>query len=518
MNRLRPLRRLAPLALAVAWACSDSDTPGDAGSTVDAAAPRPDATTTPDTGIHPDATTTDSGVVPDAGEPADTGVADTGTEPGDTGVGPGDTGAGDAGATAPTDPVIHTFSAAGHDRLFGALFDAQNNLVAVGVTSNTTTAADLETIVVRIRPDGTLDPTFGTNGVFRRNLAVGGTVETARGIVIQSDGRIVISAAVEQAGAADRREADVALLRLTRTGTVDASFGTAGVAIHDLGPGGAVGNGYVTDSPWGLALAPDDSLVVQGSRKNAARNDSDYVLVKFTSRGALDRNFGTGGIFELDIDNQNASSRNPTVLADGSILGAGYMTVAGVTTPVVFKVTPAGLADENFAARGVFNTTVLSSVTEAYAIVPQSNGSLVTAGYGREEANGTNDFLSLRFSATGMLDRSYGTNGVALVDIGGFADNCRDLVVLPDDRLVMAGNGRSSASNNEGALVVLTATGAPDRSFGPNGVRTYDLGGPADAFWDVARAPDGRLGVVGLRGALTANGNDDAVVLILPAP
>ncbi len=516
MNQLRPFRRLAPLALAVAWACSDSDTPGDAGTPLDATAaadaqPRPDATATPDSGV----TETDSGSPIDTGVETDAGeVADTGAGPTDTGAGPGD-----AGVTAPTDPVIHTFSAGGHDRLFGAIFDDQNNLLAVGVTSNGTISPDLESIVVRIRPDGTLDPTFGTNGVFRRNLVAGGTVETARGIVIQSDGRIVVSAAVDVPGATDAREADVALFRLTRTGTVDASFGTNGVAVHDFGPGAVSGNTYLTDAPWGLALADDDALILQGSRKNANRNDSDFMIVKFTERGALDRSFGVGGVFELDVDNANASSRVPTVLADGSILGAGYMTVAGVTTPVVFKVTPGGVLDETFGARGVFTTAVLSSVTETYAIVPQSTGDLVTAGYGREESTATNDFLSLRLSAAGVLDRNYGTNGAAVVDIGGggFADNCRDLVVLPDDRVVMVGNGRSSASNNEGALVVLTSSGAPDRSFGPNGVRTYDLGGPADAFWDVARAPDGRLGVVGLRGALTGNGNDDAVVLILPA-
>ena len=60
-------------------------------------------------------------------------------------------------------------------------------------------------------------------------------------------------------------------------------------------------------------------------------------------------------------------------------------------------------------------------------------------------------------------------------------------------------------------------TSVPAPIFGPRGRRVYDLGSPSDAFWDVARAADGRIAVVGLRGS-AAGGNDDAAVLLLPAP
>ena len=502
------LRRLIPTALLVSVslvACSDSDTPGDVG--------QPDASVSADAQARPDAAADSGSALPDAGDTMADATSPDVTSLDAAEVSPDAQPGPDAEAPR---PVVHVLSPTGHDRLFGAAFDADDGLIAVGVITTGTSSPDQETVVIRVRADGTLDPAFGSGGVFRRNLAVGGTGELARGVVVQSNGRIVVAASVEQAGAVDVRERDVALLGLTRTGTVDQSFGTEGLVILDLAAGAASGNTFVTDAPWGLARADDDSLVLMASRKHPQRADSDYTVVKLTPRGQLDRSFGVEGLFDLDIDNQNASARSVTVLPDGSIIGGGYMTSAGTVLPVVFKLDARGALDPGFGARGVFSTTVLSSVTEVYAVVPVGDG-LVTAGYGREAAMGTNDWVSLRLSGGGALDRGYGAQGAAVVDIGGFADNCRDLVALPDGRTLHVGNGRTSASDNDAAIVVLTSTGGLDRSFGPRGRRVYDLGSPSDAFWDVARAADGRVAVVGLRGS-AAGGNDDAAVLLLPAP
>ncbi len=54
-------------------------------------------------------------------------------------------------------------------------------------------------VVARLTTDGILDPTFGVGGVASINLVTAGTAETARGIAIQSDGKIVIAGALEAA-------------------------------------------------------------------------------------------------------------------------------------------------------------------------------------------------------------------------------------------------------------------------------------------------------------------------------
>ena len=73
--------------------------------------------------------------------------------------------------------------------------------------------------VLRYKPDGTLDDTFGTGGMVAMDIGPGwnrvGTSDRAVGVAVQADGRIVV------AGSSNDR---VAVARLTSTGALDQSF------------------------------------------------------------------------------------------------------------------------------------------------------------------------------------------------------------------------------------------------------------------------------------------------------
>jgi len=84
-------------------------------------------------------------------------------------------------------PVSETM----HDRFWGAAFDANDKLYAVGYVA--VSATDTAMLIARYNVDGTRDATFGNAGVVIQNLAVGaGLGEEARAIVLQSDGKIVV--------------------------------------------------------------------------------------------------------------------------------------------------------------------------------------------------------------------------------------------------------------------------------------------------------------------------------------
>ena len=52
--------------------------------------------------------------------------------------------------------------------------------------------------MARFNTDGTLDTTFGTDGIAKVNASVSrSTLEEARGVVVQSDGKIVIGGSAE---------------------------------------------------------------------------------------------------------------------------------------------------------------------------------------------------------------------------------------------------------------------------------------------------------------------------------
>ncbi|MEZ4406260.1 MAG: hypothetical protein R3A52_07285 [Polyangiales bacterium] len=447
-------------------------------------------------GCSDDATTTDAGAT-------DAGVTDAGS--GDGGVASG--------------PVAVAISAAGHDRLYAVTYDSTGRIYAVGQAADSTDAtADFRTVVVRFTATGERDATFGEMGVASHNIATGANGENARGLAVQSTGKVVALATVEHPGAADARDRDIALVRFNANGTLDRTFGTMGVVTLDLSDGAVNGTGYLADGAWGLAVYSDDRLLVTGAQVRAGGMDTDFAVVRLNADGSRDTAFGTNGVTTVDINNRSASPRTSTILPDGSSVTAGYMDDGGVVKPVLFKLTPAGQLDTTFAQGGIFAPQVLAAATEAYGAALQGT-SFVTAGYGRNAATESLDWLSLRVTAAGVLDTTYGAMGVARIDLANFNDNARAVLVLPGDRVMMVGGGRPTEMNVDGMIAVLTPNGQPDTSFGPQGYRTYDFGGASDFFWGAALSPSrDRVALVGVRGVGSNPGNDDAVIYVMPVP
>ncbi len=443
-------------------------------------------------------------------------------------------GVGGASSAAQIGPLIFSISPTGPDRFYGVTYDAQGNILAVGQVADTTdTTADIATVVARFSPAGVPDPGFGTGGFSRRNMVVGTTGELFRGVVVQSTGKIVVSGTVEHPGAADTRDRDIAVARFNADGTKDTTFGSDGIVTLDLSTGVVNGSGFSADSAWGLAVYPDDRLVISGGLARSGGVDTDFALIRLKADGIRDDTFGTNGVFTLDtlVDgaSNNASPRNVTILpgTDG-VIGAGYQPVPGADTkPVVYKVSDTGQLDTTFGPDGVFSQSLLAEQTETYqvAVQPIVGGgyNLVTTGYGRQTDAETTDLVSLRLSASGVLDTTYGASGLVRIDIGGFGDNSRRMVVLPDRRIMLVGGGRPTSSNVDGVVALLTADGQPDSTFAATGWKTYDLGGPADFLWSVALSPDQKsVAIVGIEGVGTApavpTANDDAALLILSVP
>ena len=466
-----------------------------------------------------------SGTAGSGGKAGSSGSAGSAGAAGSRDAGP-DTNGGDDAGTGPK-PQIVVLSPTGHDRFYGVVHDSAGNIIATGtVADSTASTTDVSTVLVKFLSSGAKDPSFGTNGVVTYNAAVGAGAELARGIVMQSTGKIVVSALVEHIGG-DPRDRDVAIMRFTAAGVLDTTFGTAGVRILDLSSGevpdaGTADGGttIVAETTWGLSVYPNDDLVVVGARKADGRTDTDFAVAKLKADGTTDMTFGTNGVFTLDISNLSGNPKTAAILPDGSLVCSGYMNNGG-QKPVIWKLTPAGALDTTFGVGGVYNESPLAAATEAYGAALQGT-SFVTSGYGRATTSESLDFVSIRLTAAGVLDTTYGTSGVARVDVAGFADNGRGLAVLPDNRVMMIGGGRPTSADVDAMVAVLTPDGQADTTFGAKGLRTYDLGGSNDFFWGASVAPDKKsVAIVGIKsgtpvGDAAAPGNDDAALLILP--
>ena len=147
-----------------------------------------------------------------------------------------------------------------------------------------------EFAVVRLLTNGTLDATFGTGGV--ATTPYPGPVESGFGytpsIALQSDGKIVATngMAFLQSGAVSRI---FSAARFNSNGTVDTTFGTRGVATATL-PGTSFAQPVV------ILVQPDHKILVAGSWTATIRSPTTAALVRFNANGSLDTTFGTAGI------------------------------------------------------------------------------------------------------------------------------------------------------------------------------------------------------------------------------
>ena len=135
------------------------------------------------------------------------------------------------------------------------------------------------------------------------------------------------------------------------------------------------------------------------------------------------------------------------------------------------------------------------------AVALQPNGKIVVGGDW--------DIFHLglaRFTSGGHLDTTFGVDGVVRMGAGGGGEQAIDgLVVQPNGKIVAAGYAgvpHEADDTSVPRFVVLRflKSGVLDRSWGGDGrVSTHFVGGGAAA--GAARAPDGRIVVVGRAGA-----------------
>ena len=123
------------------------------------------------------------------------------------------------------------------------LVQSDRNILVAGNTSGSAVMT-----VTRLRPDGSLDTTFGGGGT--ATVDFGSLADLLGGAVLQPDGKIVL------AGYTQASE-DVAVARLNANGSLDAGFGAGGKATVDFGVA-TFGNA--------VALAPNGRIVVAGQK------------------------------------------------------------------------------------------------------------------------------------------------------------------------------------------------------------------------------------------------------------
>ncbi len=262
-----------------------------------------------------------------------------------------------------------------------------------------------------------------------------------------------------------------------------------------LDPGFGSGTGIVSTAFGGdetaMVLQPDDGkiLMVGGS-------STDFVLARYGPDGSLDGGFGDGGLVTTDIAGSSDAALGVALQEDGRIIVVGSARVAGNDDVAIVRYDPDGTLDETFGTLGKTTTNFFGGRDRAVAVTIQPDGSIVVAG--DTVVNGGTDFALARYSATGVLDTSFGGLGTGRrnTDIAGGVDLALNIAQEPGGTLLVTGRttiGTSSSLGHAG-LARYSADGLPDASIGPNGTRSIVDLSVGDAL---AVQPDGRILLVG---------------------
>jgi uncharacterized delta-60 repeat protein len=152
--------------------------------------------------------------------------------------------------------------------------DSAGRIVAAGNTSPGGVA------VVRYRPDGTLDGTFGSGGFVRLRVGPGPQVD---GMALERDGSVLVSGGVGLHLRGDN---------VVSTASFLVRLGSRGVPDPLFGRGGAASVPAAASFP-SVAVAPGGAVVVIATDRSSGHA---LVVARYTPAGRLDPDFARGGV------------------------------------------------------------------------------------------------------------------------------------------------------------------------------------------------------------------------------
>ena len=312
---------------------------------------------------------------------------------------------------------------------------------------------------------GTLDKSFGADGkIYYSNLH-----GNCNAIAIQEDGKIVTGGMYDSTGGPG-----FLIARFNSDGSIDKTFGNNGKVITIKGKRRA-------ENVIALAIQPDNKILACGRFINSSA-EGDVSVVRYNTDGSIDESFGEKGFIIADVGKDDLVG-DMALQADGKIVVTGKKGVkeSEISPAFVLRYLSDGTVDNSFGNNGLVITD-FSTLTTISAITLQTDGKILIGGtYGA----GVRQFLVIRYNNDGSLDKNFGTEGQAKLQVEQgdmYSLGLNDLTVQPDGKIL--GAGTAGPLNYHVALVRFTSEGTTDVSFGQkNGYTVL----PMDEGYSVAR-------------------------------
>jgi len=269
-------------------------------------------------------------------------------------------------------------------------------------------------VVIRLTADGRLYRQFGNRGLVR--IDFGSQLAIEPSVALVSRNRIIAKAIQCPAGPfGGSGPCEVGVARLNRDGSLDKTFGDQGKALiqpYDRRLSRCAARqttaGETVDS---MALDSRHRIVVLLT----CSYKTNLALARFKGNGELDRSFGSGGIAEKELHMKGVASMTTDL--------RNRIDVAG-WKPNGFSVArlrPNAKPDRSFGERGIATAKFAHDPgypPVPYSIAVDSTGRIVAGGGLRFGLHHPGAGAFARFKPNGKVNRRFGRRGSTIVDRG----------------------------------------------------------------------------------------------------
>lgn len=279
------------------------------------------------------------------------------------------------------------------DQANAVALQADGKVVVVGYSDGVFDKSDFA--VVRYHSDGSLDESFGSNGIVTTPI-IGNRDDRAFDVIIQPDGKIVVAGRSSDGSIV---ETYAALVRYLPNGSIDPSFGIVTKQLREC---------------RSILQLSDGSFRVGGQWYKSSWLGSFNIF---------------GGFSGESIRTDDATIINLAEDSDGRILAAGSRLVADNYVMGLWRYRASGALDSTFGDSGFLSTSKNTQSVATLGLVFQPDGKFVVGG--------SNHLL--RYNKDGDLDESFSSDGSLELRPAGFT-GVATVAIQPDGRLLVAGS------------------------------------------------------------------------------
>ncbi len=376
------------------------------------------------------------------------------------------------------------------DFIYDMIIQPDQKILTLGYSGGFISFGGAELITVaRYLPDGSLDQNFGDYGISIIKISHD-NFDACYAMALQSDGRVVLAGRTNYDDVINKYTVDdFALLRLNSNGSLDSTFGNAGIVITDIGGDFEQANSV---------LIQDDGKIIAAGLSVNGSISSGFTMVRYDTNGVVDLSFGTEGIVRTSIQG-HAVVTSGVIQPDGKIILAGYARTGFPADFAMARYQQNGTIDSLFGTNGIVQTDIEGKNTYdlATSMLLEPNGKIVLAG----DANFTytpykSDIGVVRYNSDGSLDDSFGNNGVDIIHLGP-TSQINSMALRQDGKYILTGTSNVIDSTQNWLLVRLLQTGEPDITFGNQGIVLTDIEGDMEGSLSVAIQNDSKIVVGG---------------------